>query len=375
MSLSLFRIHKTNELRAFFIACGTLNGLYTSTWDLAVDWSLLDPYAKHRFLRTRLAYKQVIWYYIAIIVDPLLRFNWVFYAIPFFTDEIQHSAILGFLVSFSEVCRRGMWTIFRVENEHCTNVGKFKASRDVELPYALSKAEQEEEDVAVEHDESARRPSHMDDYQRRQHHQDSTLPSRRRQSKDFTVSPTSMTEDASGTATGADVETGRKQKSPAQSSLRRRQAQQGITPSIPNSGQGLASRVGTILQGAHAQDFERKRRPSGRDLDDTAKTEAYQYHADDDEDSDAVATDQDANASQSEDDTGPRARARRALTGGSIQAKSSQEDQADKAFEDSTQQDISEAAHAVRRGRGEASSGESAGEESGEDVPNPVGKR
>ncbi len=65
-------------------------------------------------------------------LDPILRFNWIFYVI--FTNNLQHSALLSFMVSLSEVLRRAMWTLFRVENEHCTNVGRFRASRDV--PFA-----------------------------------------------------------------------------------------------------------------------------------------------------------------------------------------------------------------------------------------------
>lgn len=79
---------------------------------------LLDPYAKHKFLRDTLGYKQIWLYYFALVADPILRFNWVFYAI--FADDVQHSAVLSFFVSLSEVCRRGLWMLFRVENEHCT---------------------------------------------------------------------------------------------------------------------------------------------------------------------------------------------------------------------------------------------------------------
>ena len=52
-------------------------------------------------------------YYVAMLVDPILRFNWIFYVI--FTEDIQHSALLSFVVSLSEVLRRGIWTLFRVE--------------------------------------------------------------------------------------------------------------------------------------------------------------------------------------------------------------------------------------------------------------------
>ncbi len=72
-----------------------------------------DPYAPHPFLRKTLGYKRVWPYYFAMIIDPVLRFNWVLYAI--FADDLQHSALLSFAVALSEVCRRGLWTLFRVE--------------------------------------------------------------------------------------------------------------------------------------------------------------------------------------------------------------------------------------------------------------------
>ena len=72
-----------------------------------------NPYAKHPFLRDVLGYKRPWIYYLAMIIDPILRFNWIFYII--FENDIQHSAFLSFLVGLSEVFRRGMWTLFRVE--------------------------------------------------------------------------------------------------------------------------------------------------------------------------------------------------------------------------------------------------------------------
>ncbi|KAF5110014.1 hypothetical protein DV454_004917 [Geotrichum candidum] len=47
------------------------------------------------------------------------------------------SAKVSFFVALSEVFRRFIWTFFRVENEHCSNVQRFRASRDVSLPYQI----------------------------------------------------------------------------------------------------------------------------------------------------------------------------------------------------------------------------------------------
>jgi hypothetical protein len=190
-----------------------------------MDWSLGNPYAKNPMLREVLGFRRVWVYYVAMLLNVVIRFNWIFYAI--FIYNIQQSALLSFIVSFSEVCRRGVWSIFRVENEHCTNVLLFRASRDVPLPYDLPAT------VAVPLDGSP------EDVQlQEQQHAAASTPF---------MSP-------------GDIEHG----TPSMSSMRARNRR----PSV-----GI-SRVGTIVAGAHAQDFQRRRGPTylssasvGRDME------------------------------------------------------------------------------------------------------------
>jgi hypothetical protein len=106
-----------------------------------MDWSLLQPNANKRLLRDVRGYRNPNYYYLAMVLDPILRFNWIFYSI--YASDIQHSSLVSFFVGFSEVTRRGMWTLFRVENEHCSNVAHFKASRDIPLPYEVEAPSQE----------------------------------------------------------------------------------------------------------------------------------------------------------------------------------------------------------------------------------------
>jgi hypothetical protein len=108
-----------------------------------MDFSLLQTHSRHPLLRDVTALRHKWAYYVIMVLDPILRFSWIFYAI--FTHDTQHSSICSFLVAFGEVTRRGMWTLFRVENEHCTNVASYRASRDVPLPYHLQHEQQEEE--------------------------------------------------------------------------------------------------------------------------------------------------------------------------------------------------------------------------------------
>lgn len=226
MTLSLYRIHMGNQMRAVFITIAAVNGVYSSFWDVCMDFSLGNPWAKHPFLRDQLAYKKIWVYYLAMVVDVVLRQQWIMYAI--FTEDLQHSAYLSFFVSLAEVIRRGMWSLFRVENEHCNNVGKFRASRDIPLPY----------DIPESPEVANKTPSPV---QRRQFQ---TLPSEE------------LAEPGTHQATGVDVEQHAATTSP---SLRHRKAQAPSTPRTP--GMRALQRVGTVIAAAHAQDFEKRRRP------------------------------------------------------------------------------------------------------------------
>ncbi|KAL8791151.1 MAG: hypothetical protein Q9195_006048 [Heterodermia aff. obscurata] len=221
MTLSLYRISESAQLRALFILTASINAIYCSIWDLAMDWSLGNPYAEHPYLRDVLGYKRPGVYYAAMVLDPILRFNWIFYAL--FRAEMQHSALLSFALSLAEVLRRAVWTLFRVENEHCTNVGRFRASRDVPLPYDLlpltssEQDQQQQQNLQAVAEEEAGPPQHT-------------------------------------ATTGADLE-----NTPSPGALRRRQTMDSGTPMQ----RGIA-RVGTIMNEAHVQDFERRRRPEAR---------------------------------------------------------------------------------------------------------------
>lgn len=245
MSLSLWRLNKVSELKALFILFGTINASYCSIWDVVMDWSLFNPYARYPLLRETLGYRRVWMYYAAMVIDPILRFNWIFYAI--YADDIQHSSLISFFVAFSEVIRRGIWCIFRVENEHCTNVGRFRASRDIPLPYAMPSSTSPQSlgsDLQQQEQDGAQRPQ----------------------------------------TTGADVESRGPGPSP---SLRKRHPQ---TPVLGGATPGTRSlqRVGTIITQAHAQDFEKKKRPGvvGDDSPESRGLMGLGYNSSDDDDED-----------------------------------------------------------------------------------------
>jgi xenotropic and polytropic retrovirus receptor 1 len=213
MVLSLYRIDKTAELRALFIFFATINATYCAFWDVAMDWSLGNPYARYPLLRDNLAYRRIWMYYVAMVLDPILRFQWIFYAI--YADDVQHSTLVSFFVALAEVFRRAMWTLFRVENEHCNNVGRFRASRDIPLPYSIPGSQKESQETSHPSDEHAPAPS---------------------------------------PATGVDVE---RTPETTGSSLRLRRTKTSAATPVERA----MRRAGTIIGTAHAQDYQKKKRP------------------------------------------------------------------------------------------------------------------
>ncbi|KAF3002764.1 hypothetical protein E8E14_007441 [Neopestalotiopsis sp. 37M] len=261
VTLSLYRIQDHTTTLALFVTFSCVNSIYCSFWDLFMDFSFLQPDSRHRFLRDILAIKKRWLYYVIMVIDPILRFAWIFYAI--FTHDKQHNSIASFLIGFAEVTRRGMWALFRVENEHCSNVSQYKASRDVPLPYKL------ELEPLVE------RPSEE--------------ASRARSSQEALA--TGHDVGAAGRLARADDQVAASGSSPApeavESGLRKRRASDAI-----RSGGGT---IRKIMANAHRQDFEKKRRapepPKEGDVDlgNDEPSDDDDEDAEDDDDDDSSA--------------------------------------------------------------------------------------
>ncbi|KAI1272815.1 EXS family-domain-containing protein [Xylaria sp. FL0933] len=244
LTLSLYRIQATHSNLALFIAFSVVNGLYTSIWDLFMDFSLLQADARHPFLRDILGLKRRWVYYTIMVIDPILRFGWIFYAI--FTHDAQHSTIVSFLVSLSEVVRRGIWALLRVENEHCSNVAQYKASRDIPLPYDLPR-------------EPLMERMSTDELSRTTNQGPST--------QDVGRTPSQDQRRPDGQQSGF---------SPApleEAGLRKRRKSEGL----------VAKSIRGIMATAHRQDFEKKRRPPGEADKDMAALSADELRSEDEE--------------------------------------------------------------------------------------------
>lgn len=140
--------------------------------------------------------------------------------------------------------------MFRVENEHCTNVERFRASRDVPLPYNFKQPETIAEEGGL-----------LAPVGEEQETNEAQLEEDRRQG--VKPSPSGLSHVPSRTS-GNDIHRTHTEQSTSGSIRRRRKIEQ--SP--------LIRRMGSILHMAHAQDFERKKRPeAGEAVDKSSDSE------------------------------------------------------------------------------------------------------
>ncbi|WVQ84502.1 hypothetical protein IAT38_006654 [Cryptococcus sp. DSM 104549] len=112
-----------------WVIFATLSAMYTCSWDFVVDWSLLRPRAG--LLRKDLGYSQRAVYYLAMVINFLIRFIFVWY-IPQSQTNVRTRS---FFFALAEMLRRWQWNFFRVETEHLGNADAYRVTREVPLPY------------------------------------------------------------------------------------------------------------------------------------------------------------------------------------------------------------------------------------------------
>ncbi|XP_070531621.1 xenotropic and polytropic retrovirus receptor 1 homolog isoform X2 [Ptychodera flava] len=132
-STSNYNHAKYNPYFYLWIISAVISSCYALTWDIKMDWGLLDKNAgENRFLREEIVYPYKAYYYAAVLEDFILRFAWT---LTVSVGELGYfdSDILVTILAPLEVFRRFIWNFFRLENEHLNNCGQFRAVRDISV--------------------------------------------------------------------------------------------------------------------------------------------------------------------------------------------------------------------------------------------------
>ncbi|KAG2714241.1 hypothetical protein I3760_03G017600 [Carya illinoinensis] len=109
--------------------------IYATYWDIVIDWGLLRRNSINPWLRDKLLVRNRNVYYVAMVLNVLLRLAWMQSVLGLRETPVLHRQALIAIVACLEIIRRGIWNFFRLENEHLNNVGKYRAFKSVPLPF------------------------------------------------------------------------------------------------------------------------------------------------------------------------------------------------------------------------------------------------
>mmetsp|Transcript_87128 Transcript_87128/g.177589 ORF Transcript_87128/g.177589 Transcript_87128/m.177589 type:complete len:717 (+) Transcript_87128:334-2484(+) len=101
------------------------SSIFSFTWDVYMDWGLGRK--EYGYLGPQLMYPKKSAYYITIAVDLVLRSMWVLSLLP--PSSGAAFALPAYLYSLQvilELFRRTVWGFFRLENEHRSNINRYR---------------------------------------------------------------------------------------------------------------------------------------------------------------------------------------------------------------------------------------------------------
>ncbi|XP_024995223.1 phosphate transporter PHO1 homolog 9-like isoform X2 [Cynara cardunculus var. scolymus] len=123
-------------LKIMAASTSTVATVFNTYWDLVCDWGLIRRNSKNPWLRDRLLLPHRSIYFLAMVVNVILRLAWMQTVLDFHEGPFLHRTALTAMVASLEIIRRGVWNFFRLENEHLNNVGKYRAFKSVPLPFS-----------------------------------------------------------------------------------------------------------------------------------------------------------------------------------------------------------------------------------------------
>jgi len=118
-----------------WIGFAAISAIYSYTWDLKMDWGLLQPNKRYKYLREKLIYPRTEIYYFAIVVNLFLRFAWILTISPGIVSKIMRPELFTLIIGSLEMLRRSIWNFLRVEKEFILNSENYQALENYTLPH------------------------------------------------------------------------------------------------------------------------------------------------------------------------------------------------------------------------------------------------
>eukprot|EP01137_Pigoraptor_chileana_P034187 Opistho-2@26345 len=129
----------TEVLKYTWVCMAVVSTSYAWAWDLIMDWSFVYFDGLRPHLQMNLGFHPYV-YYSAVVVNLLFRALWTLTVSPQVIGIYVDNNVLVCALAVAELSRRCVWNIFRLENEHRNNIGKFRVVKEVPLPYEVDGA-------------------------------------------------------------------------------------------------------------------------------------------------------------------------------------------------------------------------------------------
>ncbi|KOM45923.1 hypothetical protein LR48_Vigan06g122900 [Vigna angularis] len=140
-----FELKKGRSWKVLALVTSALAVLQNTYWDIVKDWGLLQRHSKNPYLRDKLILPHRSIYFIAMVVDVVLRISWMQLVFEMNWSPLRKVTIIT-VTSCLEIVRRGIWNFFRLENEHLNNVGNYRAFKSVPHPFSYYDEEKDKDE-------------------------------------------------------------------------------------------------------------------------------------------------------------------------------------------------------------------------------------
>ena len=126
----LFGTYETRELLIYWIFSAAIATLAGINADFRADWGIFSFDEEDCLLRKYLFFKRKT-YLVWGIVDAVLSIGWILTISNALRAFLSLNVLYFFMVlTYIELSRKGLWMIFRIEDDHSQNTGNLRAMCD-----------------------------------------------------------------------------------------------------------------------------------------------------------------------------------------------------------------------------------------------------
>lgn len=137
MTIFSFYLRDSNTMYWLWVAFLLISTFYSFAWDVRKDFGFMEPNSKNFLLRDKLYYPRKVFYYLAVLINFVLRFTWTLTLSPTALDNLIYKTMLTTVLGILETFRRSIWNYIRIELENLKYETDYSSVEGFELPFNI----------------------------------------------------------------------------------------------------------------------------------------------------------------------------------------------------------------------------------------------